>query len=284
MKISLRTFSAAAIASFSLAASGQTTAINSGSLGAAGDGTHAAGVTGVPGALAAAGDFAAFYDGIGAHHTQVPFNAALNPASSSPFTVEFWAKPAVDVNDALGPCPVFNRVTPGNRSGWIFYQRSPTTGWDFRMYNGSGSSFDLDAQGGSTLANTWSHVAAVWNGSSATLYVNGAVAATDSVGTYNASTSAILSLGTYDDGSNPFNGAVDEFAFYNSALTGAQIAAHFSAASSPTPGTYSSLVIGDGAVEYLRNLELVPEPSALSLIALGLVGSGALRRHLRRRE
>jgi hypothetical protein len=71
---------------------------------------------------------------------------------------------------------------------------------------------------------------------------------------------------------------LDEFAFYGSALTPVQIAAHFTTASSMTPGAYSSLVLGDGAVEYLPNTTPVPEPATVSLIAVGLVGAGLLQR------
>lgn len=93
---------------------------------------------------------------------------------------------------------------------------------------------------------------AVWNGSQAKLYVDGAVADTTNAagrsGNYNASTSAIFSVGSYDNGGSPINGRVDEVAFYPSALTGAQILAHFSAAA----GSYASLVKGDGALIYLQ--------------------------------
>jgi hypothetical protein len=279
MKILLRTAALSAITGTLLtaAASAQTVSFNSGSLGAAGNGENSADVTlGLPGAVSAGGDTAVGYGG-GAR-TTVPFNTALNPSSSSPFTVEFWAKPFADTDDAVGPSPLFNRVTSGDRSGWVFFQRSPTTGWNFRMYDGNGSTVGFDLTGGSNAADTWSHVVAVWNGTTPFLYVNGALADDTSTGSgsYNASSSAILSLGSYDDGNNPFNGAVDEMAFYRSALTPLQILGHFNAASSPTAGTYSSLVLADGAVEYLQNA--VPEPSAVSLMALGLIGCGALKR------
>lgn len=261
------------------AAQAQTTSFNSGSLGAAGNAINSAGVTlDLPGALAAGNDKAVGYSG-GAN-TTLAFNSALNPASSSPFTVEFWFNPANDPGDGPGPSPVFNRVSEGNRSGWVFFQRSATTGMNFNMYSGNQSEVGFNLTGGPYTVGSWNHVVAVWNGTAPSLYMNG-VLVDDTFtgpGIYNASTSATLSLGAYANGSNPFTGSVDEFAFYQTALTPTQIANHFATASSTTPGAYSSMVIGDGAVEYLPNVAPVPEPGTVSLAVAGLLGLAALRR------
>ena len=271
----ISTFAAMAILCSS--AEAVTTSINSGSLGAAGNGTNADAVTlGVAGPLAAAGDTAAGYSG-GAN-TTVPFNAALNPSSSSPFTIEFWANPATNVTDAVGPSPVFNRVSTGNRSGWVFFQRSAATGWNFNLYNGNASQVGLSITGGSYTVGAWNHVVAVWDGATPSLYVNGvnSNAAVTGPGGYNASGTATFSVGAYDTGSNPFSGAVDETAFYSAALSPTQILAHYNAAASTTPGAYSNLVIADGAVLYLNN---VPEPTSAVLMLLGLAGVMRRRRN-----
>src|SRR5689334_19981797 len=79
------------------------TCYNIGSLGAAGDGTHIDSVAVYqPGAVGIGPDHSTRYSG-GAR-TTIPFTAALNPASGSPFTIEFWAKPQASDND---DCPVF---------------------------------------------------------------------------------------------------------------------------------------------------------------------------------
>jgi len=259
---------------------GQTVSLNSGSLGAAGNATNSANVTlNIAGPLAAPGDFAVGY-GLGAR-TTLGYNAALNPAANQPFTIEYWAKPFSITDDAVGPAPVFDRVSSSPRSGWVFFQRSPTTGWDFRMYDGNGSNVGFELTGGTNAQNTWSHIVVVWNGVSPVMYVNGALADNTSTGSgvYNASTAATLSLGSYDDGSNPFDGAVDEFAFYQTALTPVQILNHYNTASSTTPNAYRNVVVGDGAVEYLQN---VPEPSVAMLLLAGAAG-GMWRGRGRRR-
>jgi hypothetical protein len=285
MKQSLGFAALAAISGTLLAAisaHAQSTSLNSGSLGAAGNGTNAAGVLAQsPGAVGPSGGAAAYYSGGSIAtpvNTTVPFNSALNPASTSPFTIEFWVNPATDVTDGSGPAPVFNRVSSGNRSGWVFFQRSAAQGWNFAMYNGSGSTVGLQVTGGTYTPGTWSLVDAVWDGTAPKLYVNGVdtLAPVSGPGGYNASTSAIFSVGSYDTGSNPFTGGVDETAFYGTALSAARILAHFNAASVPNASAYPIAVLADAPIEFLRNE--VPEPSVALLTVFGLAGCGVLRR------
>lgn len=264
-------------------ASAATTSFNSGSLGAAGNGTNSdLVILGQSGPLADPNDTAVAYAGGSTgtpSHTTIPFNAALNPSATSPFTIEFWAKPSSNVTDGSGPAPVFNRVSSGNRSGWVFFQRAADQGWNFAMYNGSGSTVGIQLTGGTYTPGAWTHVVAVWDGATPSLFVDGqntgASVVVGGTGGYNASTTATFSTGAYDTGANPFTGSIDETAFYASALTPAQISSHFAAASNPTPGAYAALVQGDGAVVYLRNAQ-VPEPATAGLALLGL--AACLRR------
>jgi hypothetical protein len=245
----------AAIATSAIAAD---ISYNTGSLGTLGDGTNSAlpfGTTDVvldqPGALTAFGDFSSLYSG--GNVTSVPYRPELNPASNLPFTIEFWAHPTSTTNNNA---PVACRVSTSPRSGWAFFQRNAATGWNFVMYNGNGSQRGWDLTGGTATLNSWSHVAATWDGSTAKLYVNGApVTATNAPnGTvaYNASTSAVFTVGNLNDSNSPFNGFLDEVAFYPTALTPTQIASHYTAASSPVAGAYSSMVLADGAVLHLQ--------------------------------
>lgn len=273
--------SSAAVLLFGIAGAASTS-LNSGSLGSAANATNADGVIlGVPGPLAAAGDAAAQYTG-GSQATPVnttlAYNPALNPGSSSPFTIEFWVNPAANVTDGSGPSPVFNRVSSSPRSGWVFFQRAENQGWNFAMYSGSGTSVGMQLTGGTYTAGTWSLVAVVFDGVSPVLYVNGVnVGATVTGSGYNASTAATLSIGSYDTGANPFTGLIDETALYGTALSASQLLGHYKAASNPDPTAYSSLVTGDGALLYLRNTP-VPEPATTGLLLLGLAGGLRRRR------
>jgi hypothetical protein len=204
-----------------------------------------------PGALAAFGDFSSSY--ASPDNTAVPFRAELNPSAASPFTIEFWARPTASDND---DAPISNRFATTNRSGWVFFQREPGLGWNFRMYNGNGSAYGWDYTGGTSTLGQWSHVVAVWTGSGALLYVNGALAddtnGSGLNGVYNPNTSQNLFVGSLIAAGSPMTGRVDEVAFYPSALTGPQIAAHYSTAASPVAGAYRSLVMVDGALLHLQ--------------------------------
>ena len=259
----------------------QIVAVNSGSLGPIGNGVHLVdtGFT-TDDPLLAPGGVAAVYSSSFAtgSRTEVPFLTQLNPAASAPFTVELWVNPSVSSNDS---CPLFNRESSDPRSGWIFFQRPNGTGWNFAMYNGTSTQRGWDLTGGSSALDTWHHLVAVWDGSAATLYYNGAntnaVNNPNGAVVYNPNIGPDpddrLSVGRYGDGSEGtrFNGGIDEVAFYNVALTPAQIAAHYdTATNSLVPGAYSSMVVADGALEYLQNTELIPEPGSAAL--LGLAG------------
>ncbi|RYD33237.1 MAG: LamG domain-containing protein [Verrucomicrobiaceae bacterium] len=262
-----------------------TTSVNTGSLGAAANGTNSDGVTlSANSPLAAPGDLSGSYGGGSTAtpvNTTIPYNAAVNPSAASPFTIEFWVNPNQDTNN--GWAPVFNRVSASPRSGWTFFQRgSAGGGWNLALYNGDGSSVGKQITGGGSAfaVGAWTHVAGVWDGADLSLYINGVNSGSASSGTgYNASTSAVLSVGSYANGDNSFlGGLVDETAFYGQALTAAQILGHYNAASSTTAGTYSGLVQADGALVYLQNLAPVPEPAATSLAALGLLAAANRRR------
>lgn len=277
LRFATSTFAALCIPSAAFAG----TSPNTGSLGSAADGTDAPTVTSGPGVVTAGGtDKAAVYNNTGGTNTTVPYQSALNPVNTAPFTIEFWASPTASDND---DAPVSNRVASiTNRSGWVFFQRAAATGWNFRMYNGVTSGLGWDLTGGTSNLNSYSHVVATWDGSAAQLFVNGVLADNTNdpaaTGVYNSNAAgATLYVGSSDTGS-PFNGSVDEVAFYPTALSPAKILSHFNTASSSTPDAYFNLVRSDGALLQLSNN--VPEPAAASLLMLG-AGVAALRRRRR---
>ena len=74
--------------------------------------------------------------------------------------------------------------------------------------------FQDTVTGTSVALNTWTHLALVKNGSTATIYVNGVSAGTDTVGSLTNST-APLTLGATSSGGQPFNGYIQDARFTN---------------------------------------------------------------------
>ncbi|MES2706321.1 MAG: LamG domain-containing protein [Verrucomicrobiota bacterium] len=255
-------------------------AVNFGSQGAAGDGDHdAASVRPAAGALTGAVDGATGYRN--SNRTLVPWSAGVNPPANQDFSVEAWFQVGQEVNDTSGPCPLFNRLSEGDRQGWVFFQRSPATGWNFRMYRGSSDALGVDLTAQATTANagrlgTWNHVVVTWKASTstATMYVNGQNRRTVT-GTYVANDEAnakSLSVGSYDNGQNAYRGSVDEVAIYSTTLTAARVTAHYQAGTSAAQsGGYAAAVLADAPTEYLR----LSEPPFQPAVNSGTLGQAA---------
>ena len=99
------------------------------------------------------------------------------------------------------------------------------------------------------------------------------------VRTNDTGTVTIVCTGSSDTGS-PYAGALDEVAFYGSALSPAQILNHFNSVSSPSPGAYHSMILADGArLQLSNNGPAIPEPGSLAFLTAG--GIAILRRRVR---
>ena len=259
--LSLSSFAALA----QIAAAVPTISYNTGSLGKLADGASTTGVVvDQPGAIAAYPDYSSSYS-LG-DRTEIPFRSELNPPSNSPFTIEFWARPTASDN---ADAPIGNRLGGSvNRSGWVFFQRA--TGWNLRMYNGNGTENGWDITGGPAPLNVWTHVVAVWSGTAASLFVNGidVTSTNNGPGGYNANTPEAFRVGALIGGDNGYAGSLDDVAFYPSALTLTQIGNHYTTASSPVPGAYSSMVLADGAVLYLQQNPPSAKLEVTSLVPL----------------
>src|SRR5581483_6141377 len=158
-----------------------------------------------------------------------------------------------------------------------FFQRDSSTGWNFRMFNGNAHDKVFDITGGSYTVGQWCHLVAVYDSTapSVTLYLNGQGVLTNNSpnGSYAPNNGFPLGIGGYSDASqNPFTGDIDEFALYTNVLTAAQVAAHYSNGTNGARGaSYDSLVLGDGAVEYLR----LGEPARNVAVNSGTLGAAA---------
>ena len=259
------------------------TATNSGSLGAVDNAANFPGAKHqVPGAIIGDPDTAMSFSAIdtnsddGCVPTIIPYEPALNQSSS--FTIEAWLRPTEE-GAGNAQCPLFNCQASTEDYGWDFYQRASVAGsgqqgFEFYMNDASGARVG-DAVGGSYTVGQWCHLVAVYDSvaATATLYIDGVQVAQSGVGAYVPNPSFPMSIGGYSDGSqNPFVGDIDEFAFYGSALTAAQVLAHYqNGTNSARSVSYNSLVTSDGALEYLR----LNEPAVNVTANAGALGAAA---------
>lgn len=248
---------------------------NLGSLGPSGLGEYLNRPTlGGTGALTASTDTAAVFSGT--DYLRVPYSAEVNPGA--PFTVEFWARPAslLTADNVVSPVASLNRAAPAAQ-GWVFYQSS--TGWNYRQGN-STDNYTVNLTGTNVVqSNVWYHVAATFDGTTATLYVNGAPEATVSGSPgFDPNPSAALGIGARGDGAFGFSGAVDEVAIYSTALTANEIRSHYENGVSASPAQpYNQLVQTAAPILYWRLNEatIPPPPAATNLGSLGASANGA---------
>jgi hypothetical protein len=280
-------------------------AANLGSLGTAGDGQYLFGPRrGEPGALTGTPATSVRFlnpnldAAYGGTKVEVPFNPALNP--NGPFSVEFWAKPSMVVTDVFCMVASINSdpaVGPSANSmprpGWLFYQNGSQTNvpgnqWQFRLGNASTAGtnspnyVDGDAiRGGIVTTGAWHHIVGTFDGSKASLYVNGAQVASGPVKGYEANDirpfrigttcfdGLLGALGTYA-GNRGFDGWIEEVAFYGAALNASDIAAHYNAAKTNGAG-YASLILSNKPIGYWR----LGEPGNPPAVNLGSLGANA---------
>ena len=273
-----------------------TVNVNAGSLGASGNAIQDLGrVHTIPGAIVGDTGRAAFFDFTS--RTEIPWNAALNPANDKPFTIEAWFYPLSD-QTANGQCPIGNRYAYSgvDRQGWVFFQRKPSedyfgnepVGWNFRMFRGSGGSSGLDVTSRVPYQiGKWTHVVVVYDpanvvDASVTMYIDGVEAAkTTWTGGSDGVTPGYVSntndhdpavavagpagfaVGNYNNTAltslNPYFGGIDEVALYPAMLTPAQILSHYQNATNASRTiSYSDLVKSHNPTLYLPLDEASP--------------------------
>lgn len=237
-------------------------------------------------------------------HLDSPANPAFNAeetevatatgivGAASEVTVEFWAKPSANGNLV---CPINNLVfSESARKGWLFYQ-TPDDSWEWRVGDETGYIDPVRGNPGD-IADTydqWNHVVGVLRLDktdpanpvyTSELYVDGQLA-----------NSAVLSrvpqindFVTVDGTPGPirvgatnqsaelapgrqFLGTLDEIAVYGSALSAAQILAHYeNGVNAPARATaYPDAILADSPLAYWRGEEPQPavDPSITGLFA-----------------
>ena len=155
-------------------------------------------------------------------YVSVPYTADLN--QTGPFTVECWARATSFGGPDEWRSPVGNFGGWGDASGWFFYQ-SP----------GSGSSWIWVQKGGGIWVgqvpvrkNQWDYLAAVFDGTTVTFYINGEARGSANASTATPNTGRPFCIGQRADNTCYFDGNVDEVAIYTNALSVDRIQLHYS--------------------------------------------------------
>jgi hypothetical protein len=261
----------------------ESVAVNHGSLGAAFDGEYQAMAAsrGLPGAIVGDTNTAARVQGALGQQVVVPYAPEYNPGG--PFTVEFWARPTAaaaggGTHTAVN-CMV-NGENPANgddRSGWCVRHVGPAWQFVLGFDHSDGSTFyhTILEAAGTVQADAWQHVVAVYAPGVATLYVNGTQAATTTPAQgHLPNTGAPLILGDRGYTGWDFDGLLDEVAVYTTALSAADVQAHYNnALNAARPQPYPELVQEKAPALYFRLGEAsLALPTALNT---GSWGAGA---------
>jgi hypothetical protein len=229
------------------------------------------------GPIVAETNMAPHFDGA-SNYTFTPYGLAVDPSSvggipqnpQAPFTVEAWLNP--DNATPTTACALaFGQFVLRPYSGWLMYQNGNS--WEWQMYDGTNTAGTpaaiLDSDSTPT-PGTWNHVAMVWDGTNASLSVDGvlkagpvAVPTFAPVNYFTLVTSGnfitgptigersdIVQLSTYGASdtvtgtSFPWAGYAAEVAYYTNALSQATLLSHYQNGvnSGSAPGSYETLV------------------------------------------
>lgn len=194
-----------------------TTCANSGSLGgnATAAGTHTRNVsTGMAGL-----DIGIELDGTSGKVTY-PDTASLDITGDVTYECWFYA-------DSLQDRMLMTKGTTSSSAGYYMNVRAEGI-----IRVGKTGVIILDTSTSGYAAGAWIHAAFTRSGNNYTIYKNGSSFATGTNSTTIAATSEVFGIGNFpiDGGAFTFfDGKIDEVAVYNTALSGARIAAHYAA-------------------------------------------------------
>jgi hypothetical protein len=152
-----------------------------------------------------------------------------NPGPLSALSVEAWVNLNGLSQGANNPRLAASSHTDADSKG---FQLMVTNGRQPQFWVGSGTA-TANASGGTVPVSGWAHLAGTWDGTTIRLYVNGVLAVTGAAA-FSGSVAAGLASGI-GLGYNPaysgdyLNGLLAEVAVYGTALSAAQVAAHYTA-------------------------------------------------------
>ena len=164
------------------------------------------------------------FNGINAGIDIVP-TSSVNGLGSTAFTLEAWVN---SPSSASGAFSIIRKSKDYNL--YLYNNQLYMESW----YLGTGNATFKKISGSVTIpVNTWTHVAATYDGLNYVLYVNGVADATPTVVVSTSSVSENLHLGYSSLFLNYFSGKMDEVRIWNIARSGVEIAAGMSVGVAP---------------------------------------------------
>lgn len=153
-------------------------------------------------------------------YIEVPYKKELNPAQ---FTLSCWAK--VEGGQGQWRSPVTCRTAKGSSAlgGYLLYAGNNNK-WQFWTGNGGW----VGLHGADVVLNTWTHVAATYDGSTMKLYINGQLSGTPVPSKILINTQYPLRIGAGITEGNPgffFNGKITEVRLWDRARSPEEIQA-----------------------------------------------------------
>lgn len=168
-------------------------------------------------------------------------------ANLSDFTLSFWVNPTT-----LSTWSRIIDFSTGTTQNSLYF--TPRTAGGLLRFGlrVNGNAQNLEAPSSVQLTTgTWSHVAVTLSGNTATMYINGTAVATSTTMTNRPSGlggTTVNSLGKSSSADPYFDGAIDEFRLYGTALTAGEITALFYAATPPAAPTGLTATAAAGQV------------------------------------
>lgn len=169
-----------------------------------------------------------YFDGNGDYLKITPLpQASITPdlqVTSGDWTVEAWVR-----FEAQTICTLFSRIANSGSGDWsVFYNE----GLDIWRVVGTGGTVDQTNTWAPTL-NTWYHIAVCRSGSSFYFFVDGVKQGNTVTSTATFSTTATgMAIGAFADGTNPYQGYIDDLRITNGV---ARYTANFTPPSAPFP-------------------------------------------------
>ena len=149
-----------------------------------------------------------------------PNVANLNP--DGPFTLEVWTRP----DAGAAGCIVGSQYRVSSRGGYALYGNFFGVPQYFIDIGIPGATVSRFISSTIPQAGVPVHLVFTFDGTNGALYVNGLVESSGTIAVFERNPVAPFTIAKRSDGAAAWNGAVDEVAFYNSALSAARVKQH----------------------------------------------------------